>query len=131
MKNIEIDFKLLVSDGTSTMFTTDGTYEEFDGFKRIKFYEETEFRALTTVDIYNDKVTLERIGDTISMKMEYIMGIDTTVFLTTDFNYELSMNCTTLFLETLYRELKIVYQTETDKEQNLTHNLLIKWTNKK
>ena len=41
------------------------------------------------------------------------------------------MNCTTLFLEILYKEIKVVYQTETDKEQNLTHNLLIKWTNKK
>ena len=65
------------------------------------------------------------------MKMEYIKNTDTTVFLTTNFNYELSMNCTTLFLEILYKEIKVVYQTETDKEQNLTHNLLIKWTNKK
>ena len=131
MKLVEIDFKLLVSDGTSTMFTTEGTYEEFKDFRRIQFYEQTELKALTIIDIYEEKIILNRKGNELSMKMEYIKNTDTTVFLTTNFNYELSMNCTTLFLEILYKEIKVVYQTETDKEQNLTHNLLIKWTNKK
>lgn len=131
MKLVEIDFKLLVSDGTSTTFTTEGTYEEFKDFRRIQFYEQTELKALTIIDIYEEKIILNRKGNELSMKMEYIKNTDTTVFLTTNFNYELSMNCTTLFLEILYKEIKVVYQTETDKEQNLTHNLLIKWTNKK
>lgn len=131
MKLVEIDFKLLVSDGTSTMFTTEGTYEEFKDFRRIQFYEQTELKALTIIDIYEEKIILNRKGNELSMKMEYIKNTDTTVFLTTNFNYDLSMNCTTLFLEILYKEIKVVYQTETDKEQNLTHNLLIKWTNKK
>lgn len=131
MKLVEIDFKLLVSDGTSTMFTTEGTYEEFKDFRRIQFYEQTELKALTIIDIYEEKIILNRKDNELSMKMEYIKNTDTTVFLTTNFNYELSMNCTTLFLEILYKEIKVVYQTETDKEQNLTHNLLIKWTNKK
>lgn len=131
MKLVEIDFKLLVSDGTSTMFTTEGTYEEFKDFRRIQFYEQTELKALTIIDIYEEKIILNRKGNELSMKMEYIKNTDTTVFLNTNFNYELSMNCTTLFLEILYKEIKVVYQTETDKEQNLTHNLLIKWTNKK
>ena len=86
---------------------------------------------MTIIDIYEEKIILNRKGNELSMKMEYIKNTDTTVFLTTNFNYELSMNCTTLFLEILYKEIKVVYQTETDKEQNLTHNLLIKWTNKK
>ena len=56
------------------------------------------------------------------------MGMDTTLYLTTNFNYQLSMNNYTKYLEIDENSLQIVYQTETDKEQNVTHNLSLKWS---
>lgn len=126
MKKIEVDFKLLVSDGSMTSFITEGLYEEFDDYIEISFTEETQIKANTKVDIYKDKVMIQRMGE-INMEMEYIMGMDTTLHLTTDFNYQLSMNNYTKYLEISENSLQIVYQTETDKEQNLTHNLFLKW----
>ena len=126
MKKIEVDFKLLVSDGSMTPLITDGLYEEFDDYIEISFTEETQIKANTKVDIYKDKVMIQRMGE-INMEMEYIMGMDTTLHLTTDFNYQLSMNNYTKYLEINENSLQIVYQTETDKEQNLTHNLFLKW----
>ena len=109
MKKIEVDFKLLVSDGSMTSFTTDGLYEEFDDHIEISFTEETQIKANTKVDIYKDKVMIQRMGE-INMEMEYIMGMDTTLHLTTDFNYQLSMNNYTKYLEISENSLQIVYQ---------------------
>lgn len=49
MKKIEVDFKLLVSDGSMTSFITDGLYEEFDDYIEISFTEETQIKANTKV----------------------------------------------------------------------------------
>lgn len=126
MKNVEIEFNLYVSDGSKTSFITDGKYIEFDNFKRINFIEETEIKADTYVDIYKDKILLDRRG-TIHMTMEYIENETTTVYMKTDFNYELSMNNFTNRLIIGEDYIDVIYQTETDKEENLTHNLVIKW----
>lgn len=126
MKNVEIEFNLYVSDGSKTSFITDGKYIEFDNFKRINFIEETEIKADTYVDIYKDKILLDRRG-TIHMTMEYIENEITTVYMKTDFNYELSMNNFTKRLIIGEDYIDVIYQTETDKEENLTHNLVIKW----
>lgn len=126
MKNVEIEFNLYVSDGSKTSFITDGKYIEFDNFKRINFFEETEIKADTYVDIYKDKILLDRRG-TIHMTMEYIENETTTVYMKTDFNYELSMNNFTKRLIIGEDYIDVIYQTETDKEENLTHNLVIKW----
>lgn len=126
MKNVEIEFNLYVSDGSKTSFITDGKYIEFDNFKRINFIEETEIKADTYVDIYKDKILLDRRG-TIHMTMEYIENETTTVYMKTDFNYELSMNNFTKRLIIGEDYIDVIYQTETDKEENLTHNLVIKW----
>lgn len=126
MKNVEIEFNLYVSDGSKTSFITDGKYIEFDNFKRINFIEETEIKADTYVDIYKDKILLDRRG-TIHMTMEYIENETTTVYMKTDFNYELSMNNFTKKLIIGEDYIDVIYQTETDKEENLTHNLVIKW----
>ena len=126
MKNVEIEFNLYVSDGSKTSFITDVKYIEFDNFKRINFIEETEIKADTYVDIYKDKILLDRRG-TIHMTMEYIENETTTVYMKTDFNYELSMNNFTKRLIIGEDYIDVIYQTETDKEENLTHNLVIKW----
>jgi uncharacterized beta-barrel protein YwiB (DUF1934 family) len=126
MKNVEIEFNLYVSDGSKTSFITDGKYIELDNFKRINFIEETEIKADTYVDIYKDKILLDRRG-TIHMTMEYVENEITTVYMKTDFNYELSMNNFTKRLIIGEDFIDVIYQTETDKEENLTHNLVIKW----
>ena len=126
MKNVEIDFNLYVSDGASTSFITNGKYVEFSEFKRINFIEETEIKADTYIDIYKDKVLLERKGQ-IYMKMEYELNKTNTVYMKTDFNYELSMDSFTKKLEIGQNYIDIIYQTETDKEEGLTHNLVVKW----
>ena len=126
MKNVEIEFNLYVSDGSKTSFITDGKYIELDNFKRINFIEETEIKADTYVDIYKDKILLDRRG-TIHMTMEYVENEITTVYMKTDFNYELSMNNFTKRLIIGEDFIDVIYQNETDKEENLTHNLVIKW----
>lgn len=126
MKNIEIDFNLYVSDGANTSFITNGKYIEFNEFRRINFIEETEIKADTYIDIYKDKVLLERKGQ-IYMKMEYELNKINTVYMKTDFNYELSMDSFTKKLEIGDDYIDIIYQTETDKDEGLTHNLVVKW----
>lgn len=126
MVNIEIDFNLYVSDGTNTSFITNGKYIEFKDFRRINFIEETEIKADTYIDIYKDKVLLERKGQ-IYMKMEYELNKINTVYMKTDFNYELSMDSFTKKLEIGDDYIDIIYQTETDKDEGLTHNLVVKW----
>ena len=61
------------------------------------------------------------------MTMEYVENEITTVYMKTDFNYELSMNNFTKRLIIGEDFIDVIYQTETDKEENLTHNLVIKW----
>lgn len=126
MKSVEIDFNLYVSDGANTSFITTGKYIEFSNFRRINFIEETEIKADTYIDIYKDKVVLERNGQ-IYMKMEYELNKTNTVYMKTDFNYELSMDSFTKKLEIGDDYVDIIYQTETDKEEGLTHNLVVKW----
>ena len=126
MKSVEIDFNLYVSDGSNTSFITTGKYIEFNEFIRINFIEETEIKADTYIDIYKDKVVLERIGQ-IYMKMEYELNKTNTVYMKTDFNYELSMDSFTKKLEIGDKYIDVIYQTETDKEEGLTHNLVVKW----
>ena len=126
MSRVEVDFKLLVSDGNMTSFVTDGLYEKKEGFNRLTFVEQTDIKALTKIDIYNDKILLDRKGS-IHMKMEYIMNESTMVYMKTDFNYELSMSNYTKFVKIEDNLIEVIYQTETDKEQNLTHQLVISW----
>ena len=126
MKNVEINFNLYVSDVANTSFITNGKYIEFNEFIRINFIEETEIKADTYIDIYKDKVVLERKGQ-IYMKMEYELNKTNTVYMKTDFNYELSMDSFTKKLEIGDDYIDIIYQTETDKEEGLTHNLVVKW----
>ena len=61
------------------------------------------------------------------MKMEYELNKINTVYMKTDFNYELSMDSFTKKLEIGDDYIDIIYQTETDKDEGLTHNLVVKW----
>lgn len=126
MSKVEVDFKLIVSDGTITSFVTNGILELNNNYKRLTFVEQSDIKALTKIDIYKDHILLERNGS-IYMKMEYILNSYTDVYMKTDFNYELSMSSFTKKLVIEDNMIDIIYQTETDKEQNIEHNLIIKW----
>lgn len=125
-EKINVDFSLAVSDGSVTSFQTNGMIEHFKDMMRICFLEVSEIKAMTTVDIYNDKVSIKRVG-AIKMYMEYIEGQTSKVSLDTDFNYHIDMDSFTYKLDILENSLYIMYQTETDKEQNITHTLTLKW----
>ncbi len=125
-EKINVEFNLSVNDGTQTSFETNGTIEEFKELTRICFLEISEIKALTTVDIYKDKVTIKRNG-AIKMYMEYILGVTTMVSLDTEFHYHIDMESYTQELIISDNYIYVKYQTETDKEQNLYHVLDLKW----
>lgn len=129
-QNIEVDFNLSVTNGETTSFVTDGIYEKYDEFIMISFIEQTDILSKTSVYIYNDKVIIKRDGQ-IKMEMTYILGVETIVSLTTDFNYQLSMRNYTQRLIIKEDQIEVVYQTETDVEQNVVHKLCLKWSNVK
>lgn len=126
--NVEIDFQLLVSDGSSTSFITNGKYHIQEEFKTLTFIEQTDLKSLTKIYIYTDKVVIKRTGK-IQMDMSFSLKETTMVNLKTDFAYELQMNNYTKYLQITPDQIQAIYQTETDKEQNITHNLMIKWKN--
>ena len=127
MKEVFIDFNLSVSDGANTSFTTIGTYEIKDDIINICFVEETDLKANTSLYIYQDRIKIKRSGP-LMMESEFIMEEATTIKITADFGYQLAMNNYTNYLEINENSIQIIYQTEMDKEQKLTHNLTIKWS---
>lgn len=128
MSKIEINFNLSVSNGEITSFITNGSYEKNNNIIKICFIEQTDIAANTEVYIYDNKVIIKRYGQ-IQMDMTYIENEETMVNLTTDFNYQLSMRNFTHKLNINQDNILIIYQTETDIEQQLTHTLCLKWSN--
>lgn len=128
MSKIEIKFDLRVSSGESTSFITEGSCEKTKDFTKLCFIEQTDLLANTEVYIYNNKVIIKRSGQ-IKMEMTYIEGEESIVYLMTDFNYQLSMRNFTQKLEITDSSIVVVYQTETDIEQGVTHTLCLKWSN--
>lgn len=125
--NIIIDFKLTTRHNDNISFSTEGSFEEKENCRRIVFKEPTEGNALTHIDIYNDKVLLERFGE-FKTKMVYILNEETTVEMKTNFNYSLSMAVYTTKLNFENTSLMVEYQTEIDKEHNDMHILELKYS---
>ena len=125
---IKINFLLTVSDGTKTEFLVDGNLEEKTNYNRITFKEPTEDKALTCFDIYRSesKIVLNRLGE-LHTKMEYIPNEETIATLKTNFGFDLSMNCKTKLIEKQDNSIIVIYQTETDIEQNEEHQLTLSW----
>lgn len=125
---IKINFLLTVSDGTKTEFLVDGNLEDKTNYNRITFKEPTEDKALTCIDIYKNenKIVLNRLGE-LHTKMEYIPNEETIAILKTNFGFDLSMNCKTKFIEKQDNSIIVIYQTETDIEQNEEHQLTLSW----
>ncbi len=125
-KEINIIFHLRQNELNDVSFNIEGTIEEKKEYTRIIFDEPIDNGAKTVIDIYNNRVFLKRLGD-IKTKMEYIENEETIVSIDTDFGYQLKMNNFTKKLKRYDNGIDIIYQTESDKEQNVEHRLSLKW----
>ena len=127
---VQIIFRLSETDGTEIYFETKGILDQQEHKKRLLFKEELEGNTPTIIEMdYNiPKVILKRLGE-IRTYIEYQTNCITQAIMRTDFNYELKMATYTTILEIGANTLKVVYQTENDKEENRQHELYIQWHN--
>lgn len=125
---IQLIFCLSETDGTEIYFETSGILDQQENKTRLLFKEELEERIPTIVEIYKNipKIVLKRLGE-IRTHIEYQLGIVTQAVMQTNFNYELKMATYTSVLEIDANALRVVYQTENDKEENRQHELKLKW----
>ena len=125
---IQLTFCLSETDGTEIYFETNGILNQQEHKTRLLFKEELEGKTPTIIEIDNNipKIVVKRLGE-IHTHIEYQLGIVTQAIMRTNFNYELKMATYTMVLEIEPNSLKVVYQTENDKEQNQQHELDIKW----
>lgn len=128
--NVDVEFTLNSTDGTSTSFFTEGVLETKKGIKRLKFIEETDAGLDTVVDIYTNRVVLTRTGK-LYMKMEFNPLQETLVHLKTDKKFEIKMLNKTFDLLLDDNKFNAIYQTEMDKDRGVHHQLLIKYRPKK
>lgn len=127
---VQIIFRLSETEGTEIYFETKGILDQQEHKKRLLFKEELEGNTPTIIEMdYNiPKVILKRLGE-IRTYIEYQTNCITQAIMRTDFNYELKMATYTTILEIGANTLKVVYQTENDKEENRQHELYIQWHN--
>ncbi|MCM1260832.1 MAG: DUF1934 family protein [Prevotella sp.] len=125
---VQIIFHLSETDGTEIYFETKGILDQQEQKTRLLFKEELEGNTPTIIEMdhHIPRVILKRLGE-IRTHIEYQVGSVTQAIMKTDFNYELEMSTYTTTLEIDSRSLRIVYQTENDKEENRQHELYIKW----
>lgn len=125
--DIELNFSMDTTDGANISFVTNGKLFDTKEYRLISFIEQTDTFALTKVYIYKDLVKIIRTGKILT-EMTFIDGDETNAFLSTDFNYSLTMLNMTKKLTISDDNIYIVYQTTTDKEQNIDHILRLKWS---
>ncbi len=123
----EISFMLKRNNNEEISFEVKGTIEKKEEYTRIVFDEPLKEKAKTAVDIYNDKVILNRLG-TIKTKIVFIPNEETTISMRTKEGFELEvLNYTKLF-EKSEASFHIIYQSEADFKENLEHDFTIKWS---
>lgn len=127
-QEVQLIFRLSETDGTEIYFETKGIIDQQQEKTRLLFKEELEGNTPTIIEInpHIPRVILKRLGE-IRTYMEYQVNQVTQAIMRTDFNYELKMATYTTILEIGTSSLRIVYQTENDKEENRQHELYIEW----
>lgn len=88
----------------------------------LKFIEPDKTKTTITFD--NSKIIVERKNDNYS-KIEFDEKHDTIYIMKTNSSYSLQLNVTTLQLYFNNDNLKIVYQTEVDKDNKELHEFYI------
>lgn len=123
----EISFMLKRNNNEEISFVVMGTIEKKEEYTRIVFDEPLKEKAKTAVDIYKDKVILNRLG-MIKTKIVFIPKEETTISMRTKEGFELEvLNYTKLF-EKDDSSFHIIYQSEADFKDNLEHDFTIKWS---
>ncbi|MCM1514182.1 MAG: hypothetical protein NC090_04265 [Anaeroplasma bactoclasticum] len=127
---VQLTFHLCETDGTEIYFETNGILDQQEHKTRLLFKEELEGNTPTIIEMDHNisRVILKRLGE-IRTYIEYQVGSVTQAIMRTDFNYELKMATYTTVLEIENHSLRVVYQTENDKEENRQHELYIEWHN--
>jgi uncharacterized beta-barrel protein YwiB (DUF1934 family) len=125
-KEVMVNFLIEATDGSSVTFMTPGPLIDYEDHKELTFIEENDAKLETTVSIYPAHLVIERTGD-LKMKMEFKIGQTTYVKMKTNFKFELTMACVTHSLLIEPNLIDVIYQTDTDRENNITHHLRIKF----
>lgn len=125
-KEVMVNFLIEATDGSSVTFDTPGTLIEHDDHRDLIFNEENDAKLKTTIHIYPTHLLLERFGD-LQMFMEFKIGQTTYVKMKTNFKFELSMACLTQSLLIESNLIDVIYQTDSDRERDITHHLHIKF----
>ena len=129
---VKVKFSLETTDENSLTFETTGILKIDEDEKVLTFIEQTDMHLPTTIYI-NEKqntVTIKRTGQ-IESKMIFDQVKETLSLFKVDNQYEISMYTHTNFLLIKESEIQIIYQTEIDKEQNVSHQLKVKWEENK
>ncbi len=129
---VKVKFSLETTDENSLTFETTGVLRIDEEEKVLTFIEQTDMHLPTTIYI-NEKqntVTIKRTGQ-IESKMIFDQVKETLSLFKVDNQYEISMYTHTNFLSIKESEIQIIYQTEIDKEQNVSHQLKVKWEENK
>lgn len=130
MNEVTINYLLSGTDGTELLFETTGTLYEENEIKILNFVEETEDSIRTKVIIHKDYVELLRSG-IITMYTSFVKSKETLMVISTIFGHKIEMLTKTITLIINSDNIYVKYQTEMDKEKNITHTLILKWKNKK
>jgi uncharacterized beta-barrel protein YwiB (DUF1934 family) len=125
-KQVTVTFLIEATDGSSLSFITDGRLTEDDKSRTLFFVEQTDAKLDTKVTILPEHVIIERFG-VLNMTMDFIIGQTTYVKMQTNFKFELTMECVTQSMRIEGNLIDIMYQTDTDRENDITHHLLIKF----
>jgi uncharacterized beta-barrel protein YwiB (DUF1934 family) len=125
-KQVTVSFLIEATDGSSLTFITDGRLSEDDLSRTLFFVEQTDTKLDTKVTILPEHVIIERFG-VLNMTMDFIIGQTTYVKMQTNFKFELTMECVTQNMTVQSNSIDIIYQTDSDRENNITHHLLIKF----
>ena len=129
---VKVKFSLETTDENSLTFETTGILRIDEEEKALTFIEQTDMHLPTTIYI-NEKqntVTIKRTGQ-IESKMIFDQLKETLSLFKVDYQYEISMYTHTTYLLIKESEIQIIYQTEIDKEQNVSHQLKVKWEENK
>lgn len=129
---VNVKFSLLTTGDSSLSFETVGMFRIVNDEKVLTFIEQTDMHLPTTIYINEKKniVTVKRSGQIVST-MEFDETKETMSYFKVDNQYEISMYTYTNYLLINKDEIQIVYQTEIDKEQNINHQLKVKWEENK
>ncbi len=122
---VNVNFVLNESSGESLNFIADGELQKLADCTKLTFIEQTDLKLKTELYIYKDMVELKRYGK-VTMSMEYNLSKETNADMNID-GFEISMLCTTNFLDIKKDRIEVIYQTELDRENDITHQLMISW----